>query len=139
MTKKQPESLTEKLGTLRELVARSQFPEFASAVHREAHHSDHRVCVTLGLNATYEMMARDGSQGSYFTMDEQGKIYEQGFIQGPDAHIYSGLQRIAADEFERRIRALPRENMANLKEVLRNINDYLPKRRPTREEKHEYS
>lgn len=98
-----------------------------SEIHTQANHSDHSACVVVGLNATVQQMCTLGSQGSYFTLDEDGIIHEQHFVQGLDGHEYGICTTIKRNEFMRRVYALPNENMANAEKVIERLERIVKK------------
>ncbi|MFH1802896.1 MAG: hypothetical protein ABH864_05620 [archaeon] len=119
------DELRTKLGELQKLVAAGQIPGRALIMHEKAGHVGHARCVDIGLNATIKVMCTNGAQGTYFTMDEGGRIYEQHFTQGSDEHDYGKCEGIGMDEFLDRVGGLSYGNMARIGIVLRNVNRYL--------------
>lgn len=126
MTKAQNSNkIREYLGSLKELISQDKIPSGAYKIHERAGHTDHKRCVVLGLNATMQAMCTDGAEGSYFTMDESGQLYEQHFTQGPEEHDYQDCNKITVDYFLNKIEQLQKENMANKEEIISKLERYL--------------
>ncbi len=88
-----------------------------SSIHKKAKHKSHRRCFVLGIDATEEVMSTEGGKGSYFYLEDKGKIHQQYFTQQPEGHDWGEDKIITESSFFSYIKKLPTENMANPREV----------------------
>ena len=103
------------------------FPEKKYNVCYDAMHRGHGRCVVLGINATYNNMCNSGFSSSYYTIDQNGNIYDQKFIQHPDDAEFLSYEKITIETFLEKIEHLPSNNMACIDSILSNLNELVKK------------
>ncbi len=121
------EKVRNALSRLRENILKVDSLDNEKWIHRSVCHSGHDKCIFIGLNATSEDMRTLGYRGSYFLMGDDGKIYEQNFIQSIEEPLLENYREVSEEDFLTKISSLPKENIANPDTVVEVIEARLEK------------